>query len=112
MLGDALRSLIGKVVSRVVFVEDYFQLEFGNARLSLLSDVRVQEEGGAVGCSEPRFKEALSRLAGSLVSDLRIEGERVVVRTSGGSIIAVLSDEPSYPEQLTFTDEAGRIWVT
>ncbi|KNZ32429.1 MAG: hypothetical protein AD742_11770 [Methylibium sp. NZG] len=111
-LVEALAELRAKEVSSVVLVEDYFQIHFGAARISVLVPASLDKGGQTTKSDSSNFPNVLESLVGEMLSSAQREHGNLVLRFSSSMALALsLTDELADSEQLTFEDGSGRYWV-
>lgn len=109
-----LDDLIGRVLSAVVFVQDYLQLQFDGSVLTLLIWPVVESSAIKMFFGMPGYRDLLCERIGMSVTDAEVVADHAlsVVLNDGSSITASLLPE-SYegPEAAIYTAQDGRMWV-
>lgn len=109
-----LDGLIGRVLSAVVFVQDYLQLQFDGSTLTLTTWPVVETEQGEFKYGEPRYRDVLCGCIAKNVdvADV-IPGDRLVIGLSDRVQLAISlrSDDRVDPEAARLDQEDGHWWV-
>lgn len=109
----ALRLLATKRLDSVVFVLDYIQLNFGNACLSILTDIRINDDRGVFEWNQDCSRDAICRRIGSVVVEAARAGDRIILRFQDGAQLSfsIAEEARSGPEAVNFDDGEGRWYV-
>lgn len=109
----ALTALRGRAVSSVVFVEDYFQIHFDAARISVLTPALVERDGRVATSDGHDFQGVLETFVGARIDSVQKQVNSLILRFAPPMALKVsLQDQPAESEQLIFEDGSGRCWVT
>jgi hypothetical protein len=109
----ALRLLATKRLDSVVFVLDYVQLKFGNACLSILTDIRIDDERGVFEWNQDCSRDAMCRRIGSVLVEAAHESDRIVLRFQDSAQLSfsIAAEVRSGPEAVNFDDGEGKWYV-
>jgi hypothetical protein len=109
-----LDDLVGRVLSAVVFVQDYLQLQFDGSVLTLLVWPVVSTGATERAYDSPGYRDLLCARIGTTVTDAQaVDGQALTIALSDrSSIIASLAPD-SYPgpEAAIFRAQDGRTWI-
>jgi hypothetical protein len=109
-----LDDLVGRVLSAVVFVQDYLQLQFDGSVLTLLVWPVVSAGATERAFDSPGYRDLLCERIGMIVTDAKaVEGDALSVALSDRSSIVVSLAPDSYPgpEAAIYRAQDGRTWV-
>jgi len=110
---SAVTSLIGRAISSIVFIEGYIQIHLGVARMSILSSVRLEQEGNLTARGDAEFGPALLSCVGTTIVKVRELQDALVLELSSAiSLHIALVGASNAPEAFIYEDDSGRIWVT
>jgi hypothetical protein len=109
----ALRRLGAKRLDSVVFVLDYVQLNFGDACLTILTDVRVKDDRGVIDWTGDGSRDAICRRIGSVLMEAVRSADRIVLlfQDSAQLSFSLAAEERTGPEAINFDDGEGRLYV-
>jgi hypothetical protein len=95
-----LAELVGQHLVAVVFVADYFELDWGNGGLDIYARARVKDATGWTEHSAPEYPDRLSELAGLELAgvDELLDRGLVLTFTSGTELVVPLSSDPALQE--------------
>lgn len=112
-LAEALRELVGKVLSSVEFVEDYVQLRFDSACLTAYTMPTITWGTEDLDLAQPGYRDALCRQIGCRVVRINVDDQQVSGIFDSGAVISISLREEDYngPEALQFSLDEERIWV-
>jgi hypothetical protein len=109
-----LDDLIGRVLSAVVFVQDYLQLQFDGSVLTLLVWPIVATGATNKAFDSSGYRDLLCERIGRTVTDAQAVADHAlsIALSDGSSITASLAPD-SYrgPEAAIYTAQDGRTWV-
>lgn len=109
-----LDDLIGRVLSAVVFVQDYLQLQFDGAVLTLLVWPVVAAGATERTFDSPGYRDLLCARIGTTVTDAKaVEDDALSIALSDSSSIVASLAPGSYsgPEAAIYKAQDGRTWV-
>lgn len=114
-LNAALQTLMGGQLSSVIFVQDYWQLDFDSDLLTVLTRMRVTGNGWQVDSGEDQFRNRLCDQIAKLVDRVSIgENEHLTITFGDGSAIEIPLRDEDYTgsEALNFRTRSSPIfWV-
>jgi hypothetical protein len=109
-----LDDLTGRVLSAVVFVQDYLQLQFDGSLLTLLVWPVVASGATNKAFNSAGYRDLLCERIGRTVTHAEAVAEHAlfIALSDGSSITASLAPD-SYPgpEAAIYTAQDGRTWV-
>ena len=109
-----LDDLVGRVLSAVVFVQDYLQLQFDGSVLTLLVWPVVSRGANERAFGSPEYRDLLCACIGTIVTDARIfTGSALTLELSDRSLIvaSLAPDDFTGPEAVIYQSQDGRTWV-
>lgn len=93
----AIRSLVGRELSGVVFIRDYIQLQFDDRGLTAVTLPIVIASGQAYSLGMQGYRDALCERIGQRVADASSrEGEEIKLKFADGSAISISLREQDY----------------
>lgn len=108
-LGEALAKLQERRVTSVEFVEDYFQVLFGDARLSVLGSASLEAGEQSIASEDADFRRLLQDCVGATLVSAESTPDRLVFRFSPHLALRIeLLEESAGTEQLLFEDGTDR----
>ncbi len=112
-LADALRTLMGCVLSSVTFVADYVQFDFNGPSLTAYTLPIVSWGAGSLKWGESGYRDALCLQIGRHIERAEADEQHVAILFEGGSTISIslLDKDYSGPEALQFSLNEDRMWV-
>jgi len=111
-----LSDLVGEQFSAVCFVRDYVEFHFDGPILRSLSNPRVSIQGTQYHFPEAGSRDALCRLIGSTVRELKLEEHQVLRVTTTENDEIVISLDPKdlhWPEAMHFLPQLNgpiQVW--
>ena len=111
-----LSDLVGEEISAVCFVRDYVEFHFDGSILRSLSNPSVSVDGGRHRFPEPRSRDALCRVIGSTVREVKLEeGHALTLTTTNDLEITIPLDAENLrgPEAMHFVPQLNgpiQVW--
>lgn len=109
-----LDDLVGRVLSAVVFVQDYLQLQFDGSVLTLLVWPVVSAGATERAFDSPGYRDLICARIGATVTDAQaINDYALSITLSDHSSITTSLAPESYlgPEAAIYTTQDGRTWI-
>ena len=113
-LAEALRRLVGEVLSSVEFVADYVQLWFNGPCLTAYTPPTIAWGSESLSSEASGYRDGLCRQIGYRVDRTEVDDKQALVFFANGAVISISLRDEDYrgPEALEFClDRKDRIWV-
>ena len=103
-LNTALQIVVGKQLSSVTFVLDYWRLEFEGNNISVMTWLRIDGDGQNVLSGEERFRNRLCDQIGKIVDRADFSSDILTIGFGDGYSIRAFARSEDYrgPEALLF----------
>ena len=89
----ALTRLVGRATIGIEFVEDYFQVVFDDARISVLSSARISQSGETFSTDTPEFRSTLASQSGVKLERAEATDEGIVLTFASGAQLTAVRDD-------------------
>ena len=102
-----ISGLVGEELRSVCFVEDYLELRFGDALVSLFAWPHVLLTEFSVAYGEPEYRNALCAQIGETVSTVMLEEENALTIEFGNGVVLGLSlreEDKDGPESGSYSE--------
>ena len=106
-----MRSLIGRALSAVVFVQDYLQLQFDGDLLTILAWPTIRVAENVLSFGHPNYRDALCERISAVVVEVDVQPEQQVTIEFADASTIVVPINNAAPEVLIYTPENGPTWA-
>jgi len=108
-IATELMSLVGKQLSAVTFIHDYWQLNFDEGEFAVFSHIAILGSGQSVRDGEDGFRDRLVERIGQFVTKAEVEDDCIRLTFDDQFILELSTRAADYrgPEALTFRISPG-----